>query len=129
MNRNTPQWSIRDLSAPEYAAAARDLPAIEYLLLDELEPGIFEILATFPCSANREQMKQIRDLMVVAPQMLKLIRHLREILAHNPNLDTQGMIDGENAAAIAITRMQIDQFLEEFDRGRESHDPLQRSRN
>jgi len=45
-------------------------------------------------------------------RMLKLLSHLAEILEHNPRLDTQAQIDGENAAAIYIARLRLAEFLD-----------------
>jgi len=52
-----------------------------------------------------------------APRMLRLLKHLAEILEHNPKLDTQAQIDGENAAAIYIARLRLSEFLAELPGG------------
>ena len=52
-----------------------------------------------------------------APRMLRLLKHLAEILKHNPKLDTQAQIDGENAAAVYIARLRLSEFLAELSGG------------
>jgi len=59
-------------------------------------------------------MVKVRDrLLAENERMLRLLKHLAEILEHNPKLDTQAQIDGENAAAIYIARLRLTEFLAE----------------
>lgn len=55
-------------------------------------------------------------LLHAAPRMLNLIEHLAEILAPHPSLSNQAQIDGANAAAVAIARLRVDEFLYELER-------------
>jgi len=47
-----------------------------------------------------------------APRMLRLLKHLAEILEHDPKFDTQAQIDRENAAAIYIARLRLSEFFD-----------------
>jgi len=103
-----------DLSTDIEAFLVCDLPSTNKLVRP------LEVFAYFPrvlgqpwINLDRDRIREIRNLIADAPRMLRLLKHLAEILEHNPNLDTQGMIDGENAAAIGIARLRLSEFLAE----------------
>jgi hypothetical protein len=80
-----------------------------FVVMDEIENGLYVPVA----SVWDDDAEVNAHLIADAPRMLKLLRHLQEILAHNPNLDTQEQVDGENSAAIYIARLRLSEFLAE----------------
>ena len=107
MTRNTPQWSVRDLSRPETAAAVKQLLPVEYLLLDELQAGILEVLATFPAiraDASKDELdrtKEVRTLIAAAPRLLaalrKMVFHYRELVEICTGSESSSSIDEAEA--------------------------------